>query len=87
MPELVDVVQDLIDRRLAQFVLTGSSARKLRRGTGVNLLPGRLVPLRLDPLSLAERVPPALEDALLYGSLPGVVLDDSNAAREQTSAT
>jgi len=72
VPELVNSVQDLVDRRLARFVLTGSSARKLRRGTGVNLLPGRLLPLRLDPLSLAERVPPILEQALLYGSLPGV---------------
>jgi len=71
VPELVNVVQDLVDRRLAKFVLTGSSARKLRRGAGVNLLPGRLVPLRLDPLSLAERVPRRLEEALVYGSLPG----------------
>jgi len=83
VPELMDVVQDLIDRRVAQFVLTGSSARKLRRGTGVNLLPGRLVPLRLDPLSLAERVPSAAQDALVYGSLPGIALDESDAAREQ----
>src|SRR5450759_4929789 len=83
VPEMMDVVQDLIDRRLAQFVLTGSSARKLRRGTGVNLLPGRLVPLRLDPLSLAERVPPALPGALAYGSLPGIALDANDAAREE----
>ena len=32
VPELVNVVQDLIDRRAAQFILTGSSARKLRHG-------------------------------------------------------
>ena len=83
VPELMDVVQDLADRRVAQFVLTGSSARKLRRGTGVNLLPGRLVPLRLDPLSLAERVPSAVQDALVYGSLPGIALDENDAAREQ----
>ena len=31
VPELVNVVQHLVDRRLARFVLTGSSARKLRR--------------------------------------------------------
>ena len=49
VPELVNVVQDLIDRKVARFILTGSSVRKLRRGGGVNLLPGRLVPLRLDP--------------------------------------
>jgi len=28
----MDVAQDLIDRRQARFVFTGSSARKLRRG-------------------------------------------------------
>lgn len=82
VPELMNSVQDLIDRRLARFVLTGSSARKLRRGTGINLLPGRLLPLRLDPLSLAERVPPTLEQALLYGSLPGIALAGDDAARE-----
>jgi predicted AAA+ superfamily ATPase len=83
VPELVDSVQDLIDRRLACFVLTGSSARKLRRGPGVNLLPGRLVPLRLDPLSLAERLPKTLEEALLYGSLPGLALSADQASREE----
>ncbi len=83
VPELLNVVQDLIDRRVARFVLTGSSARKLRRGGEVNLLPGRLVPLRLDPLSLAERVPPRLEEALLYGSLPGIVLAGDDASREE----
>jgi len=83
VPELIDVVQDLVDRRRAQFVLTGSSARKLRRGGKVNLLPGRLVPLRLDPLSLAERLPESLEDALVHGSLPAIVLEANAAAREE----
>jgi len=83
VPELLNVAQDLIDRRLARFVLTGSSARKLRRGTGVNLLPGRLTPLRLDPLSIAERCPPKLEDALVYGSLPAIALATSDAEREE----
>jgi len=83
VPELVNVVQELVDRNLAKFVLTGSSARKLRRGAGVNLLPGRLLPMRLDPLSLAERVPASLEEALVFGSLPGIALTTDAAAREQ----
>jgi predicted AAA+ superfamily ATPase len=83
VPDLLNAVQELVDRRLARFVLTGSSARKLRRGSGVNLLPGRLLPLRLDPLSLAERVPPTLEEALLVGSLPGIALAADDAEREQ----
>ena len=55
VPSVLDVVQHAIDSRRAQFVLTGSSARRLRRGAPVNLLPGRIVMLRLDPLSLAEQ--------------------------------
>lgn len=82
VPEILDVVQDLIDRRLARFILTGSSARKLRRGTRVNLLPGRIVPLRLDPLSLSERIPPTLEEVLVHGSLPGIALDPDQSSRE-----
>ncbi|MBI1977658.1 MAG: AAA family ATPase, partial [Candidatus Omnitrophica bacterium] len=42
VPVILDVVQDLIDRGKANFLLTGSSARKLRRGAQVNLLPGRV---------------------------------------------
>ncbi|OFW30299.1 MAG: hypothetical protein A3H97_09450 [Acidobacteria bacterium RIFCSPLOWO2_02_FULL_65_29] len=83
VPDLLNVVQDLVDRRLARFVLTGSSARKLRRGGGVNLLPGRLLPLRLDPLSLAEHLPATLEAALLDGSLPGIALEADAATREE----
>jgi predicted AAA+ superfamily ATPase len=83
VPELVNSVQDLIDRKLAQFILTGSSARKLRRGHAPNWLPGRLVPLRLDPLSLAERRPRLLDEALVFGSLPGIALAPGDAAREE----
>jgi uncharacterized protein len=71
VPALLDVVQAAIDNRLARFVLTGSSARKLRRG-GVNLLPGRVVTLRLDPLNLDEIANPDLAKLLGDGSLPGI---------------
>jgi hypothetical protein len=83
VPELVNSVQDLIDRKLAQFILTGSSARKLRRVRDTNWLPGRLIPLRLDPFSLAEQRPLSLEHALSFGSLPGIVLAADDAAREE----
>jgi predicted AAA+ superfamily ATPase len=83
VPELVNVVQDLIDRRAARFILTGSSTRKLRRGRDTNWLPGRLVPLRLDPLTLAERMPPTLEESLLIGALPGIVSTADDASHEQ----
>jgi len=54
VPELMDAVQDLIDRKIAQFVLTGSSARKLRQSKALNWLPGRIVHFYLDPLILNE---------------------------------
>ncbi|MBI2427034.1 MAG: ATP-binding protein [Candidatus Kerfeldbacteria bacterium] len=53
VPPLFDAAQLLIDNREAQFILTGSSARKLRR-SGANLLPGRLTRLFLDPLLWGE---------------------------------
>jgi predicted AAA+ superfamily ATPase len=83
VPELVNSVQDLIDRKLAQFILTGSSARKLRRVRDTNWLPGRLIPLRLDPFSLAEQRPLSLEHALSFGSLPGIALAPDDTAREE----
>jgi predicted AAA+ superfamily ATPase len=56
VPALFDAVQHLFDRdkRRFRFVLSGSSARKLRT-TGANLLPGRSFLHRLHPLTLAER--------------------------------
>ena len=72
VPALMDVAQDLIDRGEAQFVFTGSAARKLRRARDINLLPGRLVALRLDPLTIEENRPATIEEALLFGALPAI---------------
>jgi len=83
VPALLDVAQHAIDTGLAQFVLTGSSARRLRRGPAVNLLPGRVVVLRLDPLSLAERADLPLDVLLLDGSLPGISSVANPADRER----
>ena len=54
VPALLDVVHERAeaDKRL-RFVLTGSSARKLRRGAA-NLLAGRLVEARMHPFMAAE---------------------------------
>lgn len=84
IPAVLDTVQDFIDRNRAQFILTGSSARKLRKGTHVNLLPGRVVVLRLDPLILSE-IPnqyQTLEELLLFGSLPGILLTETEKNKE-----
>ena len=76
VPLLMDAIQDLIDRKIAQFVLTGSSARKLRHAHQINLLPGRVVVLYLSPLSIDEMLTPfAVEDLLYYGSLPHIALE------------
>lgn len=53
VPVLFDSVQSLIDEKKASFIITSSSARKLRR-RGVNLLPGRVRAFRLDPLQWNE---------------------------------
>lgn len=53
VPEIFDAVQLLLDERKAKFLLTGSSARKLRR-KGTNLLPGRVKAFRMDPMSWNE---------------------------------
>lgn len=76
LPQLLDEVQLLIEERKQRFVLTGSSARKLRSG-GVNLLGGRARELRFHPLSvheLGERF--ELERALHHGLLPAIYLGD-----------
>jgi predicted AAA+ superfamily ATPase len=83
VPALLDAVQHAIDGHLAQFVLCGSSARQLRRRGAVNLLPGRVVSLRLDPLDLEELHAPQLEELLLYGSLPGIWTEERRADRER----
>src|SRR3990172_8923355 len=56
LPDLLHEVQRLIERRRVRFLLTGSSARKLRRG-GVNLLGGRARTRHLPPLSWREPRP------------------------------
>ncbi|MBN2359052.1 MAG: ATP-binding protein [Deltaproteobacteria bacterium] len=81
VPELLDSAQILIDEGRVQLVMTGSSARKLRRQGGVNLLPGRVVNLRLDPLTFEENLPPTLTEALVDGALPAI--RDQRAARDR----
>ena len=53
LPELLDEVHRLIVKRKQRFLLTGSSARKLRKG-GANLLAGRAFQASLFPLTSQE---------------------------------
>jgi predicted AAA+ superfamily ATPase len=75
VPALLDVVHGLIenDRVPQHFVLTGSSARKLKAG-GANLLAGRAVVRQLFPLFDSEiNSGQDIESTLRWGSLPRIV--------------
>ena len=83
LPTLLDEVQDLIARRGSRyrFALTGSSARKLKRG-GANLLPGRIVNRRFFPLTAAELGRAfRIEEALRFGTLPAVCSERRTTSR------
>lgn len=72
MPSLLNEVQKLIEKKGINFLLTGSSARKLRRG-GVNLLGGRARSRSFHPFiykELKEKFD--LKKALLFGLVPSI---------------
>ncbi len=72
LPSLLDIVQDQIETHGFKFALTGSSARKLKRGSA-NLLAGRAFVYRLFPftsIELKNRF--SLQDVLEWGSLPKI---------------
>jgi predicted AAA+ superfamily ATPase len=76
VPALLDEVHWLIENRRASFLLTGSSARKLRRGHA-NLLAGRAVRHELGPLSYSETTGFDLERVMTTGLLPPHFLSDA----------
>ena len=69
IPELLDEVHWLIENKGLRFVLSGSSARKLRR-SGSNLLGGRALSNTLLPLVSAEVEDFDIEKAMNYGTIP-----------------
>ena len=73
VPEVLNVVHSLIEEHLGvQFVLTGSSARKIKR-TGADLLAGRAIRKTMHPFMASELGDAfSLEQALLHGMLPVV---------------
>ena len=76
VPELLNEVHRLIEARGLRFVLSGSSARKLRR-RGVNLLAGRAITTTMFPLMSAELdFEFDVERALSYGTLPMALAGD-----------
>lgn len=72
IPELLNEVHRLIEARGYRFILTGSSARSLKR-KGVNLLAGRALNYTMHPLTCYELEEDFnLDTALQYGLLPSV---------------
>lgn len=69
VPQLLDEVHWLIEHKGLSFLLTGSSARKLRRGHA-NLLGGRAWKRVLTPLSCLEVSDFDLEHIMVSGLLP-----------------
>ncbi|MDX2345312.1 MAG: AAA family ATPase [Legionella sp.] len=72
LPKLLDIVHDLIETTDKKFILTGSSARRLKRD-GANLLAGRAFVYHLYPFSFLEIENQFhLNQALQYGLLPKI---------------
>lgn len=82
IPALLDEVHWLIENKRLRFILSGSSARKLRR-SGANLLGGRALRRTLFPLVSAEIPDFSLQRALNNGMLPRHYLADNPAKRIQ----
>jgi len=78
VPALLDEVHWLVENRRLTFLLTGSSARKLRRGHA-NLLAGRARRRELRPLCFPEIDRLDLEQAVVSGLLPPHFLSDDPA--------
>jgi predicted AAA+ superfamily ATPase len=76
VPQLLDEVHWLIEKKGLSFLLTGSSARKLKRGHA-NLLGGRAWRREMRPLSYVETEGFVLSDVLRSGLLPSHFLSDS----------
>jgi predicted AAA+ superfamily ATPase len=75
-PILLDEVQRLMTEKRLRFVLSGSSARKLRRGAS-NLLAGRAEVRRLFPFVSRELdFKRGLDESMEHGMLPLAVLGD-----------
>jgi uncharacterized protein len=75
IPELLNEIHRLIESQNLTFLLTGSSARKLRRGKA-NLLAGRVWSAGMFPLIYQEIIDFNLERYLHYGGLPAVYLSE-----------
>lgn len=83
VPKLLDEVQRLMKDKNKYFVITGSSARKLKHG-GANLLAGRAFIYHLFPFSFLELKDSFhLDQALQWGTLPEIYACETDQERQQ----
>jgi len=85
VPALLDALQVILDEmpNRFRFLLTGSSARKLRRGDA-NLLPGRIHLHHLHPLLACELGSEfVLDRAMAHGTLPGIYAEKDRELRSR----
>ena len=85
LPQLLNQVHRLIVKRNMRFILSGSSARKLKR-QGINTLGGRALPMYLYPLVSAEIDDFDLIKAINQGMIPRHYLCDSSIAWKRLQA-
>jgi predicted AAA+ superfamily ATPase len=80
IPILLNEVHRLIENKGYKFILTGSSARSLKK-KGVNLLAGRALSYKMFPLTAVElRQDFNLKNSLQFGQLPFVYSKDNPQA-------
>jgi predicted AAA+ superfamily ATPase len=75
LPQLLDEVHRLIETKKKKFLLTGSSARKLKHG-GANLLAGRARSIFMFPLTSREISDFDLTKYVNIGGLPAIYTSD-----------
>ena len=80
VPELLDVVHSLMVEKGLHFILSGSSARKLKR-TGANTLGGRAIPETLYPLVWPEITDFQIDKAVQNGMIPRHYMTDDATKR------
>jgi predicted AAA+ superfamily ATPase len=77
IPELLNEVHRLIEKDKLQFILTGSSARKLKKST-TNMLAGRALEYRFFPLTAEELGADFnLKNSLQFGHLPSIFSEEN----------
>ena len=85
VPEILNVIHDLYEKRRLHFAITGSSARKIKRSGG-NLLAGRALQSFLYPFVYPEfQKYISIDEAIDWGTLPLVVTEKEH--RQETLAT